>query len=181
MHLFHNNENQHGSIQHKAKIADAIMEKMNLTPADSLIDVGSGDGYYSSKFAEHCEKVLAIELFSASFDSAFYKNPNITTLDVDACKWILNADLRAFTHIFFSNSFHDIQCQNKMLLLFAQQLPNGAHLNLIEFKPDTPFGPPRHIRFSKEELKSTIEAYGFKEDAYIDLNTHYFVSLKLVK
>jgi hypothetical protein len=71
-----------------------------------------------------------------------------------------------------------MNCQKEILSALFQRLPNGAYIDLIEFFPDTPFGPPKSIRFSKEELKSLVESYGFKESAYLNLSTHYFISFE---
>ena len=145
MELFPGNNGQHGSPEIKAQIFNKIVKVMHLSTSDTLLDVGSGDGYYSSKFAEVCGNVIAID------------------------------------QLFFSNSFHDMRCQDAILKSFSNKLTNGAYLTMIEFKLDTLFGPPKSIRLSKEELKAKVESYGFIEEASIDLTTHYFISFKLVK
>jgi SAM-dependent methyltransferase len=181
MELFHRNNNQHGSPELKEQLFNRIVKVMDLSTSDTVLDVGSGDGYYSSKFAEVCGKVIAIDQYVDISKNNFYANPSIEFICEDACTWIAHNPLGNVTQLFFSNSFHDMRCQDAILKSFSNKLRNGAHLNMIEFKLDTPFGPPKSIRLSKEELKAKVESYGFIEEASIDLTTHYFISFKLVK
>lgn len=181
MKLFHRNNNQHGSPEIKAQIFNRIVKVMHLTISDTLLDVGSGDGFYSSKFVEICGKVIAIDQYTDGSKNDFYANPSIEFICEDACAWIAHNQLEKVTQVFFSNSFHDMRCQDAILKSFSNKLANGAYLNMIEFKLDTLFGPPKSIRLSKDELKAKVESYGFIEEVYIDLNTHYFISFKLYK
>lgn len=178
MDFGHVNKNQHGSIEIKSKIGNQLINLMKLSQTDIVLDTGSGDGYYSFRFAEHCAKVIAIDLRSDGFKSQFYLKPNIEAINADACDWITKNDLKRITHVFFSNSFHDLNCQNEILSALSQKLPSKAQIIMIEFYPDTPFGPPKNIRFTKEELKSKVEAFGFIEENFLDLNTHYLISFK---
>jgi len=169
---------KHGSPEMKDKILDKIKNSIQLSSNDTLLDIGSGDGYYSSRFAEICNKVIAIDNYSGAFKSKFYGNQKIETVCTDICNWIENADLSKVTRVFFSNSFHDFLCQGVILKKLSAGLPGTAYLYLIEFKLDTMFGPPKNIRFTPEKLKAKIEPFGFMQEAFVDLDTHYFVSFK---
>lgn len=181
MNFAHLHRSQHGSLEQKSKIADKLLNVMRLSQADVVLDVGSGDGYYSSRFAEFCQRVVAIDEYCDGLKSDFYNKPNIETVCDDACKWIKEHDLKKVTHVFFSNSFHDMDCQNEILSGLSRKLSSGSHVDMIEFYPDTPFGPPRSIRFSREVLKSKVESNGFVEESFIDMGTHYFISFKKVE
>jgi hypothetical protein len=50
-----------------------------------------------------------------------------------------------------------------------------------EFHPETPLGPPKSSRFSRQQLKTLIEQYGFEEKTYLDLGTHYYVSFEKLR
>jgi SAM-dependent methyltransferase len=152
--------------------------KMDLSESDVVLDVGSGDGYYTSRFAEHCGKVIAIDENCEGLKGNYYAKSNIETFCEDACHWFKNYNLDGLTHVFFSNSFHDMSCQDEILSALSGNLHGGAHLDLIEFYPDTPFGPPKSIRFSKDEIRRKVESYLFEMSSFIDFNTHYFISFK---
>ncbi len=178
MTIHQSHSRQHGSQEVKARIADRIISSMALSTIDVVLDVGSGDGYYTSRFAEYCSKVVAIDEYCENLKSEFYSKANIDAVCEDACRWFREQSVSEITHVFFSNSFHDMVCQGEILSTLAEHLRDGAHIDMIEFHPDTPFGPPRNIRFSREDLKSKVITYGFQEVLYIDLGTHYFVSFE---
>jgi SAM-dependent methyltransferase len=181
MELFNKFKNQHGSPEVKAQLFNKIIKVIHLSKSDTLLDIGSGDGYYSSRFAELCGKVIAIDKYADVLKNHFYENPVIEVICEDACNWITRNNIEKVTQVFFSNSFHDMPCQEAMLKSFSNKLANGAYLHFIEFKLETSFGPPKNIRFSREDLKAKVEFHGFVETAYIDLDTHYFISFKLKK
>lgn len=172
---------KHGSLNMKSSIADKILAIMKLSLSDIVLDVGSGDGYYASRFSQQCGNVIAIDAYCEGLKSAFYSRANIVTVCSDACEWLHDAALEQITHVYFSNSFHDIACQKDFLSVLSRKLPHHAHLDMIEFYPDTPFGPPKSIRFSRESLKSLVESFGFRESAFADLQTHYFISFETIR
>ncbi len=164
----------HGGMSREG-IKDDVMKLMDLKSSDVVADLGSGDGFYSAQFAGVCEKVYAVDEYSESFGSEFYDNPKIVTMNTDACEGL---ELPGITHVFFSNSFHDMGCQEQLLDVITETLPKGGRMTMIEFKPDTPYGPPRNIRFSEEDLVKKVEAHGFKMIGDIDLKGHYAVSFE---
>jgi ubiquinone/menaquinone biosynthesis C-methylase UbiE len=166
------------SLETKAAIADRLLETMKLGPSDVVFDIGSGDGCYSSRFAERSGKVISVEAYAEALEGAYYQRANIERQGVDVCARLGELPWAQAAHVFFSNSFHDMECQDEILATLARELRDGACLDLIEFHPDTPFGPPRHIRYSKEALKAKVEPHGFREKATFDLGTHYFISFE---
>lgn len=169
---------QHGSIEAKSAIADRLLEAMKLGGDDIVVDLGSGDGYYASRFAERCGKVVAVDASSEALKSEYYRKGNIETVCADVCAWANSFAWEGIAQVFFSNSFHDMSCQDGLLSAFSAKLRPGARLSLIEFHPETPFGPPRSIRFSKERLKALVEPRGFEEKTSFDLGTHYYISFE---
>ncbi len=154
-------------------IKDKIIKLMNLKSSDIVADFGSGDGFYCAQFAKICEKVFAVDLNADNFNNKFYDDTKIIKLNVDICK---KREIPEITHAFFSNSFHDMECQESILDRVALSLVKQGRITMIEFKLDTPYGPPKNIRFAEEDLVKKIEAHGFRKINRIDLEGHYAVS-----
>jgi predicted RNA methylase len=142
---------------------------------DILVDFGSGDGFYALKFAPlvGSGKIYAYELNNRGADS-IRKNltdrgiSNVKIVEKDICY----ADLpEKFNKAFFSNVFHDLDCQDTLLFRFSGM--KGLEITFIEFKTDTPFGPPENIRFSQQKLKEKLETHGFVLDREIEFEYHY--------
>ncbi|MEJ2251603.1 MAG: rRNA adenine N-6-methyltransferase family protein [Candidatus Lokiarchaeota archaeon] len=167
----------HGNGLHGGKAREGINNKiiklMNLKSNDIVADFGSGDGFYSAQFAKICEKVFAIDMNAANFKNKFYDDNKIVKLNADICK---NLEIPEITHAFFSNSFHDLECQEHILDRVALSLVKQSRITMIEFKLDTSYGPPRNIRFEEKDLVKKIETHGFRKIDGIDLGGHYAVS-----
>ncbi|HEU24102.1 MAG: hypothetical protein C0176_04275 [Mesoaciditoga sp.] len=157
-----------------------VIKALNLGPSDVVFDIGSGDGFYSMNFAKLSSKVYSIDAYEDNFQNPNYSNSKIEKIATDICEWIKSNDFSDASHVFFSNSFHDIECQDGILKILSKSLKKGSHLDMVEFKLETQFGPPKSFRFSKEMLKSKVEPYGFKEVNYIEFEYHYFISFEKI-
>ena len=141
-----------------------IEELVHPVNGDVIIDFGSGDGFYAAKFSRLIGKgkVYAFEHSRAGVD-AIRKNlskngiDNVEILEKDIC----SSDLpHGFNKVFFSNVFHDLECQDSLLERLSKA--TGLEVTFIEFKPETPFGPPRDIRFSSSQLAAKLGKHGFR-------------------
>ncbi|MGB9682059.1 MAG: rRNA adenine N-6-methyltransferase family protein [bacterium] len=159
-------------------IVNTVVEALKLSNEDVVFDIGSGDGLYSSEFAKRCKKVIAIDKDGRNFQNEYYLDERIIKIQADICDWIKINDFSEATHIFFSNSFHDIECQDEVLKVLSESLREGAYLDMVEFNLRAVFGPPKGIRFTRERLKTKVEAYHFLESSYIEFENHYFISFK---
>ncbi|BBJ28955.1 class I SAM-dependent methyltransferase [Athalassotoga saccharophila] len=164
----------------RSSMSSEVIKALNLGPSDVVFDIGSGDGFYSMSFANLSAKVYSIDAYGDNFQNPNYSNPKIEKIAIDICEWIKSKDFYDASHVFFSNSFHDIDCQDEILKVLSKSLKKGSHLDMVEFKLETNFGPPKHFRFSKEMLKSKVEPYGFKEVNYIEFEYHYFISFEKI-
>lgn len=175
---FKRHHNMNSNIRNS--IFSTVIKALNLNSYDVIFDVGSGDGFYAANFAKIANKVYAIDEYEDNFKDPNYSNSRIEKFTYDICDWIKHNDFSEASHVFFSNSFHDIRCQNEILKILSKSLSKGSHLDMIEFKVETNFGPPKQLRFSKETIKSKIEPFGFKEANYIEFDYHYFISFEKI-
>lgn len=148
-----------------------ILRAMAIREDDVVADVGAGDGYYSALFAGRCRKVYAIEVDqSAAGLIAAKKLKGVVTLNVDICKgW----PVEDATYAFFSNSFHDLDCKEELVAAMSKGLLGSGRVAMVEFKLDTPFGPPASIRLSSDELDRIMSRGGFKLRGRQDFRFHY--------
>ena len=171
---------QHFNDEMRKSMVDEVVKAMNLSKEDVVFDIGSGDGFYSSKFADSSKEVFSLDEYEKNFESEHYSKENITAISKSVCEWMKNNDFSEATHVFFSNSFHDMECQDKILEKLSESLKKGYHLDMVEFNLKATFGPPKSIRFSKEMLKAKVEPYGFKEVKYVEFENHYFISFEKI-
>ena len=160
----------------RESISEEILKAMSLTKENIVFDIGSGDGFYSSLFAKKAKKVIAIDSYKMNFEDPNYSESNIERIYQDVCEWIKVNDFSEATHVFFSNSFHDLGCQRVLLEKISKTICEGGHIDFVEFNLKASFGPPKSIRLPINVLKLMVESYGFKKVKSVDFENHYFIS-----
>lgn len=160
----------------RAEMKGAILDLMQLGPDDVVADLGSGEGFYAVEFAQRAKTVYAVDVDARALASPYLDRPGIVKVEAHLCAdFALPTDV---THVFFSNSFHDIDCRDSLLHNIATALKPGSHLTMVEFKLDTPFGPPKHMRLAKEELKNLVEAHSFRQKDEREFDYHYALTFE---
>jgi ubiquinone/menaquinone biosynthesis C-methylase UbiE len=165
-----------------------LLELAQLSNEDVILDIGSGDGYYSFIFSKHAKKVYAID--KAYMDESLMNSliqegkekgiSNLEFLAKDVCEGL---EIKYFNLAFFSNSFHDINCKKELLSYLYKNSAENGRLLIIEFKPSDSwlFGPPPHIRIKPEDLVKMATEVGFKLDRMIERDSQYIAIFKKEK
>ncbi|MGO8684434.1 MAG: class I SAM-dependent methyltransferase [Thermoleophilia bacterium] len=160
----------------RADMKSAILDLMQLSPDDIVADLGSGEGFYAVEFAQRAKTVYAVDVDPRALASPYLDRPGIVKVEAHLCNdFALPADV---THVFFSNSFHDVDCRDSLLHNIATALKPGSHLTMVEFKLDTPFGPPKSMRLAKDHLRSLVEAHGFRQRDEREFDYHYALTFE---
>lgn len=164
---------------------DFLLKLVQLSSKDIVLDIGSGDGYYSFLFSKYVKKVYAID--KAYYDESYVNSlvqeakkrniDNIEFLAKDVCEGL---EIKDFNLAFFSNSFHDIDCKKQLLSYLYKNSSEDGKLLIIEFKPSDiwSFGPPLHIRIKPEDLVNMVTESGFKLEKLIEIDPQYVVIFK---
>ncbi|MDP7975768.1 MAG: class I SAM-dependent methyltransferase [TACK group archaeon] len=178
MHPFHARHWVNDEARDRIIPTDQVISLMKIGKDDVIVDVGSGNGYYTIKFALLCSRVYGIDAGYSARDLEELKEKaaslglsNVEFLRADACDGL---DVHDYTHVFFSNSYHDLRCQEELL----DKIRANSKVTLIEFKPDSPFGPPSFKKISKEKLVERFSRHGFTLLDSRDFQYHYAVTFQ---
>lgn len=132
---------------------DKVLEVADISPEETIMDVGGGDGFYTLLFSKYAGKVIYVDPSEPAVSMVNEKvgssRKNIEILKEDICSLDLPDGV---TKIFFSNSFHDIPCRKEILEKFSTASNGTVEFVLVEFKKDADIGPPVHIKISPDEL-----------------------------
>lgn len=152
---------------------ERVLQVANIQKEDVVMDVGGGDGFYSIVFSGVCRKVYyvdpserAIEIVKAKLTDS---NKNVSLHRDNICTMEIPGDV---TKIFFSNSFHDIECRDELLERVSE---SGRQIEfvLVEFHKDADIGPPPFIKIGQDELDSLFSRHGFTAAHRETLEKHY--------
>ena len=95
---------------------EKVLSVVDLTSTDVILDVGGGDGFYSNLFSEKCSKVYYVDASDSAVnvvkENISGTRGNVEVIQDDICTMNLPKDL---TKVFFSNSFHDLGCREKLI------------------------------------------------------------------
>ncbi|WP_449462954.1 class I SAM-dependent methyltransferase [Tardisphaera miroshnichenkoae] len=178
MHPFHARHRINDEARERIVPTDQVIDLMKIRKEDVIVDVGAGSGYYTFKFAPLCTKVYGIDAGYGDRDLKELKEKaaslglsNVEFLRADACDGL---NVEDYTHVFFSNSYHDLRCQEELL----DKIRAKAKVTLIEFKPDAPFGPPSFRKISKDKLIERFSRHGFTLLDSRDFQYHYAVTFQ---
>lgn len=159
-----------GSVREEMIPLKELLRAMAIRKEDIIADLGAGAGYYTLVFAKLASKVYAIDGMEENVKLIGARGlPNVFPVIADLC---LQIPVNDFTYAFFSNSLHDMECWKELIGKLYNLLPEGGRLAVLDFKPDTPFGPP-HARISAEQLDQVALSAGFLKKGTADFRYHY--------
>jgi len=165
----HQEKSSHTVHHHRGKSSESLLNKevilkeLDISPGQTIVDAGCGDGYMSKEFARLVKdsgKVYAIDPDERAIEilKKETRDTVITPIlgDITEPTEIEESSidliyLSTVLHGFSKSQVGGFQKEIKRLLK-----PNGI-LAIVEIKKEpTPFGPPLDIRFSPQELKEII-------------------------
>ncbi|MGC8497698.1 MAG: class I SAM-dependent methyltransferase [Thermoplasmata archaeon] len=144
-----------------------ILDFLEVSGDTSILDAGCGDGFYTKMFIKRSKNVTAIDLYSDFFEEL--NSIGVKTYKADICTF----DRGTYDLIFLANVFHDLECQGEVFERLYKIC--NSRVAILDFKLDTPFGPPESIRIPKEKMISIFEGNKFKLVKEKDLKYHYFL------
>jgi cyclopropane fatty-acyl-phospholipid synthase-like methyltransferase len=154
------------------QMPDRVIAALNLKPGQIVADIGSGTGYFSVRLAK---SAAAPEVYGADIEPSM-----VTYLRERAAKEGLHnvisvqatADSANLPEpvdlVLIVDTYHHIGDREAYFRRLAKSLKPGGRVAIIDFKPDSPEGPPKEFRFSPEKFKTEMAKAGYKLAAQHD-------------
>lgn len=131
----------------------------------TIIDIGTGSGYFSVKLAQKAEKVIAADVNQEFLDHVQ------TRIDKDGLK---NVELRKIPYdspllkdsevdmIFIVNTYHHIENRSDYFAKAKKGLKENGELLIIDFfKTQSPVGPPVEMKVAIDEVIADLKKAGY--------------------
>jgi ubiquinone/menaquinone biosynthesis C-methylase UbiE len=146
---------------------DKVIASLEPLAGKTVADIGAGTGYFAFPIAQKAAKVIAIDIDQRFLDYINQKKQTqksggnietrLTTPDSPSLK-DGEADL-----VLIVDTIHHIENRPEYLRKLKHGLRDGGAVVIIDFKKhETPVGPPVELRLSADEVRSELEAAGFK-------------------
>lgn len=158
---------------------DEVIAALKLKDDAVVADIGAGTGYFTIRLAKKFPgaKIIAVDVEP---DMVTYLNKrakdngcqNVETVlaPVDGAPTLtIPADL-----LLVVDTYHHLGERSKYFSHLGKQLKPGGRLAIIDFKLDSPEGPPVEHRIQPEQIKTELAEAGFEETQAIDLLPNQF-------
>lgn len=186
-HHGHHDHEQHGYHGHRFDDAEAwakrfdgperdawqkpetVLAFVKLEAGQTLADIGAGTGYFSVRFAKQSGtgKVFAVDIEPSMvrYTDERAKRENISNLSgvlgaTDDPKIPEPVDV-----LFVCDTYHHIDARTAYFKKLTARLKPGGRLVIVDFKLDSPEGPPPEARLSPEQIDQELGAAGFERVA----------------
>jgi len=163
---------------------EQILETIGLKAGMTLLDIGCGQGFFTlpaAKIVGEKGKIYALDISASNITALQQKLKlaglhNVVTFAQPAEEAVLCQ--RCADIVFFGIVLHDFQDARRVLLNAFQMLkPAGILANLDWEKEVAPYGPPEHIRFSREKAANLISETGFEITTIADSGLYHYLIL----
>jgi SAM-dependent methyltransferase len=187
----HTHQHSFGDAQKWAKIFDdpqrdawqkphEVIQALELKPDARIADIGAGTGYFALRFAHMVPRGRVygvdteqnmVQHLADRAKRAGLKNVVAVHATPDDPRLPEAVDL-----IIFVDVYHHIEDRTRYFAKLSKALRPGGRIAIIDFRLDSPVGPPVSARIAPERVKSEIERAGYGlSQAHEFLPNQYFL------
>lgn len=164
-----------------------VLRRMGLRPGMDVVDLCSGDGWFTRRMAQAAERVTAIEIDDALSEQSRIQ---LTAEGIGNCEFIVGdacgiADLvpRQVDFVFLANAFHGIPDKHDLCAAVAGVLADGGRFAVVNWherpREDTvvlgqPRGPRTDLRIGADEVVAIGRAAGLDVEAVVDIPPYHY-------
>lgn len=148
------------------QLPDRVIAAFNLKAGQSVADIGAGTGYFTVRLAKSdtTPKVYAADIEPSMVKylrerAATEGLSNVIAVQASQDKPNLPEPVDL---VLVVNTYHHIGDRVAYFRKLADSIKPGGHVAIIDFRPDSPEGPPKEFRFPPERFKSEMGKAGYK-------------------
>jgi cyclopropane fatty-acyl-phospholipid synthase-like methyltransferase len=150
----------------KWQMPERVVAALELRPGNLVADIGAGTGYLAVRIARQLKggTVFAVDI-----------EPNMVKHLAERAKANDIANLRAVVGSDTSpnlpepvdvavllNVYHHISARTDYFRRLHSSLKPGGRIAIIDFRPESPAGAPKHMRLSADQIRSEMTAAGYE-------------------
>lgn len=149
-----------------------VIETLGLAPSASVADIGAGTGYFSVRLAKAVPSgtVYAVDVEASMLDHIRKRAmaehiSNITTVQATPDSPRLPKPVNT---ILIVDTYHHIPSRAAYFRALKSSLLPGGRIAIVDFKKESPEGPPPQFRFTPDQIIGEMKQAGFTLDARHD-------------
>jgi SAM-dependent methyltransferase len=160
-----------------------VIQALKLKPDSVVADIGSGTGYFAARFAHMVPKGKVygvdtepdmVKYLAERAKREGLKNVTAVHGKPGDPRLPEKADL-----IIFVDVYHHVEDRERYFRQLQNSLKPDGRVAIIDFRMDSPVGPPRAARIAPEVVKSEMQAAGYRlAEEHEFLPHQYFLVLR---
>lgn len=158
----------------KWQMPERIIAALDLRPNDLVADIGAGTGYMAVRLARHLKggTVFAVDLEPKMVQhlTARAKASGIANLRAIAATDTSPNLPERIDVVVLLNVYHHISQRQAYFKRLRSSLKPGGRVAIVDFRPESPVGAPKHLRLSVERITTEMTAAG-----YVPAGSHDFL------
>jgi ubiquinone/menaquinone biosynthesis C-methylase UbiE len=161
---------------------DEVVRQLNLRPGDTVVDMGSGAGYFALKIAPRVApagRVFAVDLRRESLAFLWIRAVIGGHSNLHVIHGLVNdpeLPAGAIDAVLIANTYHELAAPEPILKILSESMRSGARLVVVDRGPrgdDNSPGPPAgHHEITASVAERQINQQGFqtitREPRFID-------------
>jgi ubiquinone/menaquinone biosynthesis C-methylase UbiE len=154
------------------QMPDRIIASLALRPSDTIADIGAGTGYMAVRFARVVEggSVFAVDI-----------EPSMVKYMTERAKSEGLGNMRAIVGsasspslpqpvdvVFLLNTYHHLSDRTAYFKRLRASLKPAGRVAIVDYRPESPAGAPKHMRLSAERITAEMTAAGYRPAGSFD-------------
>lgn len=166
---------------------DAVLRAVGVAPGMRVVDLCSGDGWFTRQIAKIAAHVVAIDIDRGLLELARTRLAdsrltNCTFVEGDAydIEWLAGG---AADFVFHANAFHGVPDRPRLARAVAATLKPGGAFAVVNWharpREETtilgePRGPATELRIAPDQTIAAVEAGGLKLDRLVEVPPYHY-------
>nr|WP_241212819.1 methyltransferase domain-containing protein [Cyanobacterium aponinum] len=145
-----------------------VIEALNLSPDDTIADIGAGSGYFSFRLAQKVPEglVYAVDVQPEMIDIIDFlaeESPNLPVLPVLGSETSPNLPPESINFALMVDTYHEFNHPREMMENIVKALKPQGKVVLVEYRKENPLIMIKGVhKMSEKQVKKEMEAVGLK-------------------
>lgn len=147
------------------QMPDRLIAALELRPTDVVADIGAGTGYLAVRLARHLKSGT---VFAVDIEPNMVKHlaARATAEGLSNLRAVRGGEAspnlpEPVDVVVLLNTYHHISARTDYFKRLAASLKPGGRIAIVDYRPDAPAGPPRHLRLSADQIRGEMTAAGY--------------------
>lgn len=161
-----------------------VLESLHLRIGDTFLDAGCGDGYFSlaaSEFVGGEGRVYAVDNDEAAIDILRKEIAKSDIVNIEPIVADITDRIPLQNEIIdttlMANVLHGLVANGEVdstMKEIGRVMKHDGQFLVVEFKKDSPIGPPSNVKLSPEQVQDIMARYGFKNAVVSEAGPHHY-------